>query len=398
VYASVHADRASRVLVSRDHQAAALGRDGATAVSDAIPLPAGTRLIAMPRDAIAIGRDGRPRPLGRDRLALGAILPTGYVRLASPAYRDDPGAAPLEPLAYTAVAAGPDGEPLVAAAATGETSEATAHGGAAGALRTHPANALARQLARCARENACVAAAAGLGRGALPAVLGAPPAERPSLPVALRSGYAGGVKEPASFTPTSDEIADVAADHLERGGTSVAFGRACDGEPLMRVRVLEEAVRAIRDRRPDAVVHLETCGSDTSALRRAIDAGVASVTVRIGSTRGVTYDRLHGPTAHRWTDVQASVRAVAEGGARLTIALLLLPGLTDRADEVDALMALLGDLPGGTLDLRDLGCDPLRVLAAFPGGAAGGTRAFLARLADADHFPIRSRAPAVAVR
>jgi hypothetical protein len=67
---------------------------------------------------------------------------------------------------------------------------------------------------------------------------------------------------------------------------------------------------------------------------------------------------------------------------------LLLPGLTDRRSEVDALVALLGDLPGGRVEIRDLGADPLRVLGAFPREEGTGVRALVRRLEEADHFAL----------
>jgi len=387
VYASVHADRSARVLVSRDHGAAGMDGSDPRGISDAIPLPDGTRLITLDREATAIGRNGRPRPLGRDRLALGAILPRGHVRLLFPAYVDDGAAAPLDRLPYAAVAAGQDGEPLVAAAKVG-TATAGPEPGGADALRTHPSNALARQLARCARDNACVGARAPIGNGELPVPLGAPAAERPRVPVALRSGYEGTPTERPAFQPSAREIVDVAITHLTAGGGPIAFGRACDGEPLARVRVIRDAAAAIRERVPGATVHLETAGTDATALRRAIASGVNSVTVRLGSAVSATYDRLHGPVSHRWSDVRACLEAAAELRVRLTVALLVLPGLTDRPVETEAIAELLDALPGGALELRDLGCDPLRALAAFPAVPAAGMRTLLGRLAAVEHFRV----------
>lgn len=392
MYSAVHSDGTGRVLVSRDDAAAGSAGTGPGALIQAIPLPPGTRLLPLSRDAIAMGRTGRPRPLGRGRRAVGALLPLGYARTLFPAYRDDPASAALDPLPYAAVAADERGDLVVAAVSTGA---ATARAGDAPAapgdrlLRAHPANALARQLARCARDHECSGARSIPGAGELPVPLGAPSAERPTLPLDLRSGYAGAPIERAAFTPTAAEILELAADHFAGGGRGVAFGRACDGEPLARVRVLEDAIRAIRGRSPGAVIHLETSGSDAVALRRAIDAGLGSLTLRLASARGGTYELIHGPVAHRWADVRACFEVAASRGVALTVAILSLPGLTDRAEELDAFMELLGDLPGGRLELRELGADPVRVLAALPRGRTIGVAGMLARIAEADHFPLR---------
>lgn len=391
VYASVHTDRAGRVLLSSDREAAAMSGPDAVTFDGAIPLPPGSELVPMAREAIAFDRGGRPRGLGKGRLALGAIVP-GHVRLAFPAYVDEPNAAALDPLPYAAVAADARGELVVAAARHEAVETLRVDDVAVPAVREHPANALARQLARCSRENTCIAARAGIGRGELPVPLGAPPAERPVAPIALRSGYPGAPAEAASFRPTAAEVAEVAGRHIERGGSGVRFGRACDGEPLARIRVLEEAIALIRSRAPAARIHLETSGSDPGALRRAADAGLASVTVRIASALPDTYERMHRPVAHRWSDVRAALQVAIEKRLAIGVALLVLPGVTDRPAEIDAIVSLLGELPGGRLELRDLGADPLRAISSLAPGRGLGVRALLDRIGEADHFQVRTAA------
>src|SRR6266508_6820541 len=114
MYASVHTDRSGRVLISADREAAGMGGIDPIALTDVIPLPPGATVITLPREAIAFDRGRRPRPLGKDRLALAAVVP-GWTRLLFPAYRDDAGAAPLDPLPYAAVAADEHGELVIAA-------------------------------------------------------------------------------------------------------------------------------------------------------------------------------------------------------------------------------------------------------------------------------------------
>jgi hypothetical protein len=110
------------------------------------------------------------------------------------------------------------------------------------------------------------------------------------------------------------------------------------------------------------------------------------VTIRFGSARPETYRLLHGPVSHAWADVRASIHVAVERGTAVTLALLVLPGITDRAVEADATLALLGELPGGAIELRDLGADPERAFAALPRGRPLGVRILLDRLAEADHF------------
>src|SRR5205807_647174 len=90
-----------------------------------------------------------------------------------------------------------------------------------------------------------------------------------------------------------EELAEAGARHLEGGGTVVAFGRACEGEPLLAVRLIEAAISAIRQRTRVGSIHLETNGSVPTALRRLCDAGLDSVAVRLASARAETYEVLH---------------------------------------------------------------------------------------------------------
>lgn len=392
MYASVHTDRSGRVFVSDDHRAA--GSDGSNDVllTGAIPLPEGARLVPLERDAEAFGRDGRIRSLGRGRLALSAILPAGHTRILYPSYTDDRSARALDPLPYAAVGADAAGEVVVAAARQASPAGTAPAGARAGsditaALRSLPANTLLRQLARCARENECRAAHACLaGHDEIPVPLGAPHAERPPHGLALRSGYPGSPREPAAIHPSAADIEEVAADRLDRGMARVAFGRACEGEPLLALRVVEDAIARVRERSAGADIRLETTGCDAGALRRAIDAGLSGVTIRFASARPETYRLLHGPVSHAWADVRASIHVAVERGVEMTLALLVLPGITDRAAEMDAILALLGELPGGAIELRDLGADPERLFAAVPRGRPLGVRVLLDRLTEADHF------------
>ncbi|MGH2450362.1 MAG: hypothetical protein ACRDGE_03635 [Candidatus Limnocylindria bacterium] len=391
---AVHSDRSGRVYVSADYSAAAF--DGASLVplSEALPLPPGAELVPVPREAEALDRAGRPRGLGRSRWALAALLPRGHTRTLLPAYRDE-GGEDIAPLPYAAVAADAGGELVVAALRSGTPDAARPEPAAVEdavkrALRAWPSSRLVRQLARCAREYGCAGArSALLGRGEAALPMAAPANERPATVLALHSDRDARPAEPATFSPVPDEIADVAAAHLAEGGDAVAFGRACEGEPLLSIRVLEQAVRLIRERTDRGRIVLETNGSSPAALRRAIEAGVDEVVVRLASARAATYELLHGPQGYRWTDVRASLAYAAERRGRLRLALLVLPGLTDRPGEVEALLALLGDLPGGAIELRDLGADPLRALALAPSTERPvGVRATLVRLArEASHFP-----------
>ncbi|MSQ37893.1 MAG: radical SAM protein [Chloroflexi bacterium] len=384
---AVHTDRSGRVYVSAECTAA--GFDGVATVplERWVPLHPGATLAPLAREADGLDRHGRARGLGRDRWALGAVLPPGHLRTLYPAYRptDDPLSG--EPCA--AIGADENGALAVAAIITDPTAlQSTATEPVAvlslkvaEALREHSGNRLIRQLARCARESGCADARAiflGAGTGALPfaavAARQAASLTPATTDLVLRRGIERAAPaEPAAFRPTAAEIAEVAIRHLELGGTMVSFGRACDGEPLAAVRLVEDAIALIRESTKRGTIHLETDGTRPQALRRALDAGLDAVTVRLEAGRASVR--------------RESLLLAAGAGASLALAIPVRPGWTDTPAALDALESLLAALPGGLLIFRDAPGDPRAIARPATLGAPLGVAVALERLAvDAPQF------------
>jgi pyruvate-formate lyase-activating enzyme len=372
VYRAVHADRAGRVIVS-DHAAAAFDGSATVPFSDAVRLPAGASVMHLEREAETLDRSARARRVGPGRLAVAAVLPPGYLRTQLPAYADAPDKPDLTPRGYAAVAADDAGDLVVAALLIDRdpTHDVDAYPKAEiaakvnDALRSRPADRLVRQLARCAREYACRAAANAFYRRwecALPVAV--PANEHPPASIAPRLDGEAEPREPAAFHATAEEVATLAVEHIGAGGTLLSFGRACEGEPLLAGRLVEDAIRLIRAATRSGTIHLETNGSAPAALRRLATTGLDAVTIRLISARADTYETLHRPEGYRFTDVRASVRVAAEQRLATSLLIPVLPGIFDRNEEIEALVSLAGELPEGSAVLmRDLAADPLRALA-----------------------------------
>jgi pyruvate-formate lyase-activating enzyme len=400
VFSAVHSDRSGRLVVSADYAAAMSDGSSIRPLVQALPLPVGTDVVHLAgRIGIGLDRAGRARELGQGRFGVAAILPLGYLRTSLPAYVDDLGTPALRPRAYAAVGADPSGQLVVSAVAL-DLDAGASDGRSASDLaaritatqRGQPRSRVLRQLARCAKDYRCRAAAnAFLGRHDCALPVGAPQNERPPEVLVLHDEAEASPTEPAAFRPSSEELADAASRHLLGGGTVVAFGRACEGEPLLVVRVVEEAIVAIRERTRLGTIHLETNGSSPVALRRLCDAGLDSVAVRIVSARAETYETVHRPDGFRFADVRAALGHAIAAKVSVAIRVLTLPGLIDRPRELDALIEIAGDMPaGGSLILCDLAADPQRALQIAPSAeAAGGMDRLLDRLrSDAAHLRI----------
>ena len=76
-----------------------------------------------------------------------------------------------------------------------------------------------------------------------------------------------------------------------------------------------------------------------------------------------TYNLAHGPQGYRFGDVRTSIDAAVRAKVALALVILVMPGLTDRGQELDAIVDLADELPPGSqLILRDLACDPKRTI------------------------------------
>jgi len=369
MFSAVHSDRSGRVYVSADWGACAFDGYRTIEIDTVIPLPEGSTLVPLMREAEGLDRHGRTRPLGPSRWALGAVLPPGFTRTLHPAYVDEGlRESPLAALATAAICADDSGALYVAAIPTRTVTPASAEGGVV--TQPRPGNRLARQIARCAREHECSGARAALRAGGIAALPVSARSNESAPPVvAPRTRPDAAPRDAAAFRPSAAEIAEVALAHFTAGGEAVSFGRACEGEPLTAVRLLEDAISRIRQAVPGARIHLETNGSSGSALRRLIDAGLNEVSVRLASARSDTYDMLHGPISYRYTDVRSTLAMARDSGALITLVVLALPGLTDRPRELDALTGLAAET-GALVELRDLGADARRALGLLGRGEA----------------------------
>jgi len=235
-------------------------------------------------------------------------------------------------------------------------------------LRAHPGDKLIRQLARCAKEYGCHAAAnAFFGRWECALPIAAPSNEKAPAAISPKRDGEAEPTEVAAFHPSTDEIVRLGLAHLAAGGTILSFGRECEGEPLLAAREVEDATTRIRAVTREGTIHLNTNGSVPGGLRRLVGAGLDSIAVRILAASPAAYEALHVPDGYRFADVRASIRLAADLPIATSVLVLVLPGLFDRPSELAALIALVGELPeGSALLLRDLHADPLRALALVP--------------------------------
>ena len=370
-----------------------------------VPMPEGARLAFLPgRRPVGVHpRDGSLVVLhevrvGRRRIvphAVGATLPPGYTRTFLPASARPAlplaDAAPVLPQwAYTAAAQGAGG-PVVWALRT----DRRAHW----SVRTHSgpelpglvarmlgesANPIYRQLSRCALEWRCFTAQNTFLRrdeGAIPssaacnaACVGCLSESEEGLPPSSHER----IRRP----PSAEEMAEVAVRHLEGAGgrVMVSFGQGCEGEPLLRAREIERAIRMVRARTGRGSLHANTNGSLPDALGRLVKAGLDSVRISVNSASPDLYQAYYRPRGYGLAEVERSLRVARAGGAYVALNLLTFPGVTDREGEVERLVALLRRTGVDQVQTRPLALDPDLYLEVARGRGGGGPPIGIRRL------------------
>ncbi|WP_051321957.1 radical SAM protein [Alicyclobacillus contaminans] len=366
------------------HRYLPTGRTGAylTDIEPAewIPLPKGATLAWLPGTrVIGVRPDtGEMVQLEGDTYAVGALLPQGFTRLYLPGYvKRSRDAEPLPLFGYTAVG-WLDGEFVVAADATDNPDlwdpSAIADGEVEAAveriLAEHPENRLYAHLSHCALGYGCLTAKnTFLGRleGALPisstcnaacvGCISEQPDDAPFPSPQVR----------LNFRPTVDELVDVMMTHIRRNPQGiVSFGQGCEGEPATRWPDIVQSIRRVREQTSDGYININTNGGLTRPLQAIVDAGLDLMRVSIISALPDHYNAYYKPRGYGVENVAATLRYAAEQGVYTSINYLVFPGVTDREEEVEAMVEFLRDTGVRLVQMRNLNIDPEYYMERIP--------------------------------
>ncbi len=164
-----------------------------------------------------------------------------------------------------------------------------------------------------------------------------------------------------AFTPTAEEIAEVALPHIERVSRAVvSFGQGCEGDPLLAADVIEDAIRRIRRHESAGTINMNTNASLPDALDRLFDAGLDSIRVSLNSVQASCYNAYFRPAGFQFADVCTSIDRALARNRHVAINYLNCPGFTDTPEEAAALEAFLTHHPIRMIQWRNLNFDPFR--------------------------------------
>ncbi len=336
-----------------------------------IALPEGGSLYELPgRRGIGINAATGEMELCEKGWAVAAFIPPAHTGFYLAAYETMPDAPTLPLFCYTAVG-WLDGKFYVPATRIEQDIRQECAGfddkkvkqGVSQLLAAYPHNRLVQHLAdNCALTYHCPAARNYfMGRWECPI---------PSSP-ACNANCVGCIsfqpeeesivstQDRLRFKPTAEEIVEYTVPHLESAPyTIVSFGQGCEGEPLLMWETIRESIIEIRKHTPKGSININTNGSKPDAVRALCEAGLNSIRVSLNSAQEKYYTPYYRPNNYTFEDIVESLKVVREFGGWTSINYFVFPGMTDSADEYEALRKLIKDTGLNMIQWRNFNIDP----------------------------------------
>jgi len=354
----------------------ATGRNMRTPESaETILLPYGADLHVLPgRYPVGWDTEGQKQETvekfeGNRVFAVSAFLPPAHTALLWSAFRKGPGAPVLPLFAYAAVGWTVDGfattavriDPDTRQDIAGYPEDGTEDRNADAAVGDNPGNRLLAHLAYCCKTYRCPAAR-NLFLGRFEAPLPTAPGCNSSCLGCISLQEGGEIvstQDRIKFVPTPEEIAEIAVDHIRRAASPVvSFGQGGEGEPLTQAGVIAEAIELIRKRTSAGTINMNTNGSRPEELEKLFEAGLDSVRISLNSARKSLYEKYFQPSGYSFEEVVSSMELGVKLDRFVSINYFVFPGVTDNADEADALEELISRTGVHMIQWRNLNIDP----------------------------------------
>ncbi|NIK79880.1 pyruvate-formate lyase-activating enzyme [Paenibacillus castaneae] len=376
----VYADEHGNVF---DHpNFVALGRSGDMIVEimddELIPLPNGATLVSLPfTRPIGLNPDtGEMQVIQGGAQAVGALLPQGFTRLCLPGYVKADKNEKLPLFGYTAVV-WKDGGFYVTAEQSDDPERwdpLNCDRGELGIqverlLAKYPENRLYKHLSNCALGYECLTSSnTFLGRweGAVP------------VSYSCNAGCFGCISEQPddsgfvapqtrmNFKPTVDEVVEIMLEHLRKPESIISFGQGCEGEPSTQAKIIVEAIQRVRSQTSLGYININTNAGLTDFMRAIVDAGLNLMRVSTISALDDHYNAYYKPRGYTLKNVEKSLKYATDNGVYTSINYLIFPGVTDREEEIEAMIGFVKRTGLKLIQMRNLNIDPESYLAIIP--------------------------------
>ncbi|AIQ10706.1 radical SAM protein [Paenibacillus durus] len=343
-----------------------------------IPLPEGATLSLLPNTR-AVGMNpftGEMLPLPEGSHAVGALLPQGFTRLCLPGYIKTDKSYKLPLFGYSAVV-WKDGGFYVAAEQTDDPykwnplncDRDAVRSGANSLTSKYPENRLYGHLSNCALGYECLTSSnTFLSRweGGVP------------VSYSCNAGCFGCISEQPddsgfvspqtrmNFKPRVEEIVEVMLEHLKTPESIISFGQGCEGEPSTQAKLIIEAVREVRSVTDMGYININTNAGLSDHIRGIVDAGLDLMRVSTISALDEHYNAYYKPRGYTLANVEKSLKYAASEGVYASINYLVFPGVTDREEEVEAMVEFVKRTGLKLIQMRNLNIDPESYLELIP--------------------------------
>ncbi len=359
-----------------------LGRSGETIMElldeELIPLPEGATLVSLP-DTKPVGLDpqtGEMKVLEGNYHAVGALLPQGYTRLHLPSYvKTDP--SKLLPIfGYTAVVWREDGFYVAADASddpykwdprhcdVDELEAKVRH------LNTvYPENRLYQHLTKCALEYECLTASNTFlqrWEGGVPVSFSCNAGCYGCLSDQPEDRGFSAPQTRMNFKPHVDEVVEIMLEQLKALDSIISFGQGCEGEPSTQAPIIIEAIRRVREVTRQGFININTNAGLTDHIRAIVDAGLDLMRVSTISALDEHYNVYYKPRGYTLKNVEKSLQYALDQGVYTSINYLVFPGVTDREEEIEAMIDFVKRTGLRLIQLRNLNIDPESYLSLIP--------------------------------
>lgn len=343
-----------------------------------IPMPEGATLVGLPCTR-PIGLDpetGEMTAIRGDVQAVGALLPQGFTRLHIPAYVKTDKEQKLPLFGYCAVvwkedgfyvAAHPSDDPYKWDPLNCDRTELRQQ--VTTLTEKYPENRLYQHLSHCALEYECLTASNTFlqrWEGAVP------------VSYSCNAGCFGCISEqpddsgfPApqtrmKFKPTVEELVQLMMEHLKTPESIISFGQGCEGEPSTQAKIIIEAIKEVRRQTDMGYININTNAGLTDFIRGIVDAGLDLMRVSTISALDGHYNAYYRPRGYTLANVEKSLRYASEQGVYTSINYLVFPGVSDREEEVEAMVEFARRTKLRLIQLRNLNIDPESYLELIP--------------------------------
>ncbi|AUO06291.1 radical SAM protein [Paenibacillus jamilae] len=343
-----------------------------------IPLPEGATLVSLPstRPVGMNPETGEMVSLPGDMQAVGALLPQGFTRLCLPGYVKTDKEYKLPLFGYSAVV-WKDGAFYVTAEQSDSPSKWNPENcdrnqvklGVQRMTEQYPENRLYQHLSNCALGYECLTSSnTFLNRweGGVP------------VSYSCNAGCFGCISEQPddsgfvspqtrmNFRPRVEEIVEVMLEHLKTPESIISFGQGCEGEPSTQAKLIIDAIKEVRSVTDMGYININTNAGLNDHIRGIVDAGLDLMRVSTISALDDHYNAYYKPRGYTLANVEKSLRYASDQGVYTSINYLIFPGVTDREEEIEAMIEFAKRTKLKLIQMRNLNIDPESYLELIP--------------------------------